>query len=375
VDEAIGRVPEVETMKRRAFLGTAALAASTPLPAASTANGITLRIRRLNLKHTWTTVMSSSDYRDTFYVEYSRDGVTGIGEGAPIVRYKESAATNTNAVKAIQPWLESADPWQFSKVMAGVFAKIEGNWAAKAAVDIALLDWVGQKLGVPVWKYFGLDKADAPVTTFSIGIDKAEVVRQKVLEAEAFPVLKVKVGLANDEEVIDAVRSATKKPIRADANEGFKSKEAAVEKINWLEKMGVEMIEQPLPASNLDDMNWIRKRVHIPIIADEACLHPADIPRLAPHFDGVNVKIDKCGGLLEGWRMIQIARALNLKVMLGCMVSSSVAITGAAQLSPLVDYADLDGMLLIANDPYVGVQVQRGKLILGDKPGLGLRPA
>lgn len=375
MDEIVGGLPEVEAMKRRAFLGTAALAAGAPVPAAAAATGITLRTRRLNLKHTWTTVMSSSEYRDTFYVEYARDGITGIGEGAPIVRYKESAATCTAAVQAIQPWLEAADPWQFSKVMTGVFVKIDGNWAAKAAVDIALLDWIGQKLGVPLWKYFGLDKADAPVTTFSIGIDKAGVVRQKVREAEAFPVLKVKVGLANDEEMMDAVRSATKKPIRADANEGFKSKEAAVEKINWLEKMGVEMIEQPLPASNLEDMNWIRKRVHIPIIADEACLHPADIPRLAPHFDGVNVKIDKCGGLLEGWRMIQMARALGLKVMLGCMVSSSVAITAAAQLSPLADYADLDGMLLIANDPYVGVQVQRGKLVLSDGAGLGLRPA
>ena len=215
--------------------------------------------------------------------------------------------------------------------------------------------------------------AAAPLTTFSIGIDRAEVIRQKVREAEDFPVLKIKVGLDNDEEVIGAVRSVTSKPLRVDANEGFKSKEEAVEKILWLEKQGVEFIEQPLPAANLEDMNWIRKRVHIPVIADEACLHPTDIPRLAPHFDGVNVKVDKCGGLLEAKRMIEIARSLGLKVMIGCMVSSSVAITAAAHLSPLADYADLDGHLLIANDPYEGVRVEKGRLILPRRPGLGLR--
>lgn len=365
-------------MKRRTFLGTsAAMAAPVPTKMASKKNGIVLKTRRLKLKHTWTTVMSSSDYRDTFYVEFTNGGVTGIGEGAPIIRYKESAETCTAALEAIRPWLESADPWAFAKFMQGAFQKIEGNWAGKAALDIALLDWVGKKLNIPLWRHFGLDRNDAPVTTFSIGIDKAEVVRQKVLEADAFPVLKVKVGLANDEEMIASVRAVTKKPLRVDANEGFKSKEEAVEKINWLEKQGVEFIEQPLPAANLEEMNWIRKRVHMPIIADEACLHPSDIPKLAPHFDGVNIKIDKCGGLLEGWRMIQLARSLNLKVMLGCMVSSSVAITAAAQLSPLVDYADLDGFLLISNDPYDGVKVEKGKLVLPTGPGLGLkaRPA
>jgi len=359
-------------MKRRSFV-TAAAAAPLLTAAPVAPPRLALKTRRLNLLHTWTTVMSSSDYRDTFYVEYTRDGLTGIGEGAPIIRYKESAQTCTEAVEKIRPWLESCDPWQYQKVMAGVFAKIEGNWAAKAALDIAILDWIGKRQDLPLWKFLGLDRNDAPTTTFSIGIDKADVVKQKVKEAEAYPVLKVKVGLANDEEMIGAVRSATNKPLRVDANEGFQSKEAAVEKINWLEKQNVEFIEQPLPAANLEDMNWIRKRVHMPIFADEACLHASDIPKLAPHFDGVNIKIDKCGGLLEGMRMIQLARSLGMKVMLGCMVSSSAAITAAAQISPMVDYADLDGFLLISNDPYEGVKVERGKLVLPDRPGLGLK--
>ena len=202
----------------------------------------------------------------------------------------------------------------------------------------------------------------------------ASITKQKVREAEPYPVLKIKVGLQSDEQTIDAVRSVTQKPLRPDANEGWKTKEEAVRKINWLESQGAEFIEQPMPAAQLEDMNWVRKRVHIPVIADEACLHPADIPTLAPYFDGVNIKVDKCGGLLEAFRMIQIAKSLGLKTMLGCMVSTSVAITAAAHLSPLVDYADLDGNLLIANDPMSGVRVVRGKLILPTGPGLGLVP-
>jgi L-alanine-DL-glutamate epimerase-like enolase superfamily enzyme len=259
--------------------------------------------------------------------------------------------------------------------MAEVFGRVDGQNAAKAAIDIALMDWFGQKLGVPLYTYFGLDAADAPVTTFSIGIDNPEVTRQKVREAAAFPVLKIKVGLATDQPTIEAVRSVTRKPLRVDANEGWKDKEEAVRKINWLESQGVEFIEQPMPAEMIEETRWVHSRVHIPIIADESCLHPADIPKLAGAFDGINVKLDKAGGILEAYRMIQIAKALHMKTMLGCMVSSSVSVTAAAHLSPLVDYADLDGNLLIANDPYTGVTVRDGKLILPARPGLGLKPA
>jgi L-alanine-DL-glutamate epimerase-like enolase superfamily enzyme len=175
--------------------------------------------------------------------------------------------------------------------------------------------------------------------------------------------------------MIAAVRSVTRKPLRVDANEGWKDKEEAVRKINWLELQGVEFVEQPMPAVMLEETRWVRSRVHIPIIADEACLHPADIPRLAGAYDGVNIKLDKCGGMLEAFRMIQMARALGLKTMLGCMISSSVSVTAAAHLSPLVDYADLDGNLLIANDPYSGVLVKDGRLTLPDRPGLGLVPS
>jgi L-alanine-DL-glutamate epimerase-like enolase superfamily enzyme len=330
---------------------------------------------RLNLQHTWTTTMSSSAYRDTLHTAYTRDGITGHGEGAPIVRYHEDAAGARKAADGLRDLLLSSDPMQFGKIMAEVFHRVPGEWAGKAAIDIALMDWVGQKLNIPLYSYFGLDPADTPLTTFSIGIDTPEITKQKTREAEDFPILKVKVGLATDEPTIEAVRSVTKKPLRVDANEGWTDKEEAVRKINWLEKMGVEFIEQPMPAAMIEETRWVRSRVHIPVIADEACQRASDIPKLRDAFDGVNVKLDKSGGMLEACRMIQIAKALGMKTMLGCMISSSVSVTAAAHLSPLVDYADLDGNLLISNDPFHGVRVEKGKLILPKTPGLGLTPA
>lgn len=357
-------------MTRRDWIGAIPAALYTPPPAAA---ALETEIVRLKLRHTWTTVMSSSDYRDTLHVRFRRDGITGTGEGAPIVRYQESADSARKAVTSVQSYIEQADPRAFRKVLDAVFPRIPDQWAAKAALDIALMDWVTQKMGVPLYRYFGLDAGDAPVTTFSIGIDTPEITRQKVREAEAFPVLKIKVGLDTDEATIDAVRSVTKKPLRVDANEGWKSKEEAVRKIKWLETQGVELIEQPLPASMLEEARWMRGKVNIPIFADEACLRASDVPKLAGAFDGINIKLDKCGGVMEAYKMIHTARSLGLKVMLGCMISSSVTITAAAHLSPLVDYADLDGNLLIANDPYRGVTVDKGRLMLPSANGLGLR--
>jgi len=363
-------------MNRRKFIQAAAASpAASALAAPASIPALTTKIVRLNLQHTWTTTMSSSQYRDTIHVAYARDGITGHGEGAPIVRYKEDAESARKAIESVRDLLLKAEPLQFSKTMATVFQRVQGEWAGKAAIDIALMDWVGQRLGIPLYSYFGLDPKDAPLTTFSIGIDTPEITKQKTLEAEAYPVLKVKVGLKTDEPTIEAIRSVTKKPLRVDANEGWTDKEEAVRKINWLEKQGVEFIEQPLPAAMIEETKWIRSRVHIPIIADEACQHASDIPKLKDAFDGVNVKLDKSGGMLEAYRMLQIAKALGMKTMLGCMISSSVSVTAAAHLSPLVDYADLDGNLLISNDPFHGVRVVNGKLVLPQKPGLGLTPA
>jgi L-Ala-D/L-Glu epimerase len=365
-------------VNRRDLIKTAVLAPAVLLPASqpmSTPASLDARILRLKLQHTWTTTMSSSEYRDTLHVAYTRDGITGHGEGAPIVRYHEDAEGARQAVESVRDLLLSADPLQFSKLMAEVFRRVPGNWAGKSAIDIAIMDWVGQKVGIPLYEWLGLDPADTPLTTFSIGIDTPEITKQKTREAADYPILKVKVGLSTDEPTIEAVRSVTDKKLRVDANEGWKDKEEAVRKINWLEKHGVEFIEQPMPAEMIEETRWVRSRVHIPIIADEACQRVSDIPKLKDAFDGVNVKLDKAGGVLEARRMIEMAKALGMRTMLGCMVSSSVTVTAAAHLSPLVDYADLDGNLLISNDPFHGVKVEKGKLILPKGPGLGLTKA
>jgi L-alanine-DL-glutamate epimerase-like enolase superfamily enzyme len=241
-----------------------------------------------------------------------------------------------------------------------------------AAVDIAVFDWIGKKLGLPLYQFLGLDPSAAPITDFSIGIDTPEITRQKTREAADFPVLKVKVGLQTDEATIEAVRSVTNKPIRVDANEGWTNKEEAIRKINWLETQGIEYVEQPMPAHMIEETKYVRGKVHLPIFADEACTDVTMIPRLTEAYDGINVKLDKSGGILEALRWIEVARAVNLKVMLGCMVSSSCTVTAAAHLSPLVDYADLDGNLLVANDPWRGVRVEKGRLLLPTGPGLGL---
>ena len=362
-------------MNRRTFFQGAAAGLTVGSARAAAAPALDTKIVRLNLLHTWTTTMSASQYRDTLYVAYSRDGITGHGEGAPIVRYKEDAASAQKAVDSVRDLLLSSEPMHFTKTLTEVFKRIPGEWAGKSSMDIALMDWVGQKLGIPLYEYFGLDPADAPVTTFSIGIDTPEITKQKTQEAAEYPILKIKVGLSTDEPTIEAVRSVTKKPLRVDANEGWTDKEEAVRKINWLETQGVEFIEQPMPAAMIEETRWVRARVHLPIIADEACERPADIAKVKDAYDGVNIKLDKCGGVLQAHRMIQMAKAFGMRTMLGCMVSSSVTVTAAAHLSPLVDYADLDGNLLIANDPYRGVRVVKGKLMLPNKPGLGLTPA
>lgn len=330
-------------------------------------------LMRLVLRHTWTTTMSSSAYRDTVHVQYLRDGITGYGEGAPIIRYKEYPDQAMQAIDAIRGQIEAGDPWMYEKTLARIRQALgDHQRAAMAAVDIAFFDWLGKRLDMPLYRFFGLDPADAPITDFSIGIDTPEITRQKTREAADFPVLKIKVGLKTDEETIEAVRSVTRKPIRVDANEGWTDKEEAIRKINWLESQGVEYVEQPMPAHMIEETKYVRSKVHVPIFADEACTTASMIPQLTEAYDGINVKLDKAGGLLESRRWIAIARACNLKVMLGCMVSSSCSVTAAAHLSPLVDYVDLDGNLLLSNDPYRGVTVDKGRLILPSGPGLGL---
>jgi L-alanine-DL-glutamate epimerase-like enolase superfamily enzyme len=367
-------------ISRRKLLGTAALtgAAWAGIGAAGerSAKGAThlsVSGKRLVLRHTWTISRNSSDFKENVFVRVERDGVVGWGEAAPNVRYGESAELTVAAIEKARPVIEGGD-WLH-------YVDLRGQWerampdqsCACAALDIAVLDWVGNRLNVPLYRLWGLDASKTPVTTFSIGIDTPEIIKQKVAEAKDFPVLKIKVGRDNDTEILAAVREATDKPLRVDANEGWHDKQQALDKIHWLQGLGVELIEQPLPAAMIEETAWLRERADIPIIADEAVKRASDIPRLAGAYDGINIKLMKAGGIQEAIRMIHVARALGLKVMLGCMIESSVAVSAAAHIGPLVDYADLDGNLLISNDPFVGVAVNEGKLVLSDRPGLGVR--
>ena len=266
-----------------------------------------------------------------------------------------------------------SDPFQLEDILSYVDSLSPGDSAAKAAVDIALHDLVGKLLGQPWFRLWGLDAAKAPSTSFTIGIDTPEVMKEKTLEcAGLYNILKVKVGRENDREMISAVRSVTDLPLAVDANQGWKDREAALDEICWLKEQGVVMVEQPMAASKLEDNAWISERSPLPIYADEAIQRLADLPSIRGAYHGINIKLMKCTGMREAYRMASWARAEGMRVMFGCMTETSCAVSAAAQLSPLADFADLDGNLLISNDRFDGVQVSSGRLILPDRPGIGV---
>jgi L-alanine-DL-glutamate epimerase-like enolase superfamily enzyme len=331
---------------------------------------LSLRRFDLQLRHTFTIARGSSTIDPVVVVSLEHDGIVGYGEAAPSMRYGE----NINSVTSFLTTLDFAsfhDPFHLESILRFVDAAAPGNCSAKTAVDIALHDWIGKKLGLPLYKYWGLDKNRTPVTSFTIGIDTPEKLAKKIEEAEEYPLLKIKLGSDHDREIMKTIRGLTKKQLRVDANEGWKTREIAVERIKWLEQEGVEFIEQPMPASDLDGTAWVREHVNLPLIADENSIRLHDVPKLQQAFDGINIKLMKCTGLYEAMKMIHTARACGMKIMVGCMIETSVGITAAAHLSPLIDYADLDGNVLITNDPFDGVKIVNGKLILPDRPGIG----
>ncbi len=329
----------------------------------------------LRLKHTFRISRSARDIAPVIILELVHDGITAYGEASPTKRYGESLET----IAAFFTGLDLSrfeSPMQLEDILAYIDAAAPGNTSAKCAVDLALHDWVGKKLGVPLYKLWGLNPAKAAPCSFTIAIDSKEVVEQKVLEAADFPILKVKLGLDNDEEMINTIRKVTDKVLYVDANEGWKDRNLALERIKWLKDQNVEFVEQPMPAEQFDDMKWLRDKSDLPLIADESVLRLSEVPKLAEAFDGINIKLMKCTGVREAMRMINTARALNMKVMMGCMIETAVGISAGAHLAPLLDYADLDGNVLISNDPFDGVRNIKGKLALIDQPGLGvtLRP-
>ncbi|MEG2593419.1 MAG: dipeptide epimerase [Bacteroides sp.] len=326
----------------------------------------------LKLKHVFTVASYSRSTTPDVQVEIEYEGITGYGEASMPPYLGQTVDTVMAFLKKVN--LEQFDdPFQLDDILTYVDSISPGDTAAKAAVDIALHDLVGKLLGAPWYKIWGLTKEKAPSTTFTIGIDTPEVMRQKTLEvAGQFNILKVKLGRENDKEMIRTIRSVSNLPIAIDANQGWKDKHHALDMIHWLKDQGIVMIEQPMPKEQLDDTAWVTQQSPLPLFADESLQRLCDVAALRGAFNGINIKLMKCTGMREAWKMLTLARALDMRVMIGCMTETSCACSAAAQLSPAVDFADLDGNLLISNDRFRGMEVVKGKITLSDLPGIGV---
>jgi L-alanine-DL-glutamate epimerase-like enolase superfamily enzyme len=374
-------------MDRRYFLKTTVLAASAsmlPIPVLTqNLNGrisqsgnktmkLTYRPYELQLRHVFTIANSSRTTTPVVLTEIEYDGVTGYGEASMPPYLGETQASVVEFLKKVD-LAQFSSPFEMEDILFYVDKITENNTAAKAAIDIALHDLAGKLMGQPWHKIWGLDAAKTPSTFFTIGIDTPEVVRQKTREdAPLYNILKVKLGREGDKEMIETIRSVTDKPIAVDANQGWTDKHYALDMIFWLKERGIVMIEQPMPKHLLDDAAWITERSPLPVFADESFQRLTDVLRLKGAFHGVNIKLMKCTGMREAWKILTTARAANMKVMVGCMTETSCAVSAASQLSPAVDWADLDGNLLISNDVFKGTTVVNGKLILNDLPGIGI---
>ncbi len=317
---------------------------------------------------------STNGYKRAWVRLVDRDGQEGWGEADPSSLYGESLDTVLAAFEKLASHLPQ-DPFDLEAAEARWAQVLPKNWAARAALSAALHDLVGKKLGQPLWRLWGLDPKKAPISSFTIGLDTTEKIREKVREAKPYPILKVKLGTDRDEEILKTIRDATDKPIRVDANAGW-DVQRAKQMIPRLKECGVEFLEQPLVPDDLDGLAEVRRvasKHHLPVVVDESCLVAADIPRLAARVDGINIKLAKCGSLREALRMIATARAHGMLVMVGCMIETSLGITAAAHFTPLVDAADLDGAALTVDDPFIGATIDQGQIRLPTVPGLGVR--
>lgn len=337
------------------------------------ANRMILRYKpyEVELRHVFTLANSSRKSTPVMLTEIEYDGVIGYGEASMPPYLGENHETVDTFLKKVD-LSGFSNPFLMEEILNYVEYLAPGNYAAKASVDIALHDLVGKLMNQPWYRIWGLNPDKTPNTSFTIGIDKPDVVRQKVEEASSFKILKVKLGQDNDKEMIETIRSISQVPLCVDVNQGWKDKKMALDMIYWLKEKGVVFIEQPMPKTLVEDIGWLTQNSPLPVIADESVQTISDIKKVSGIYSGINIKLMKCGGMRSAFKMINTARALNMKVMIGCMTETSCAVTAAAQLSPMVDWADLDGNLLISNDIYEGVTVVDGKLVLPERPGIGI---
>jgi L-alanine-DL-glutamate epimerase-like enolase superfamily enzyme len=376
-------------MKKRDFIKISGLAAGALITGCNTSTGarpagivrktgeksgvlkLSYRPYELQLRHVFTVATNSRTTTPVVLTTIEYEGVTGFGEASMPPYLGESHESVLNFLSRVN--LEQfRDPFLREDILAYIDGIMPGNHAAKASLDIALHDLTGKLLGQPWFRLWGLDPQKAPVTSFTIGIDTAAVVREKTLEAGAFRLLKIKMGRDNDKEMIDTVRSVTDVPVFVDVNQGWKDRNYALEMANYLSERGALFIEQPMPKEQIDDIAWLTERSPLPILADEALQTVEDLLPMKGVYSGINIKLMKCGGMDAAYKMITMARQMGMKILVGCMTETSCAVSAAAQLSPLVDWADLDGNLLISNDIYEGMTVVDGKITLPDRPGIGI---
>ena len=374
-------------MDRRKFLRNAALGAAViASPISFSAFGeptkktgklgrmkLSFEPYELKLRHSFNLAKYSRTTTPDVQVKIELDGIVGYGEASMPPYLGESVDSVTSFLSKLDI-SQFADPFRIEDIHEYMESIAPDNRAAKASVDIALHDLLGKIMGQPWYTIWGLNPENAPDTSFTIGIDKADVVRKKVDEASPYNVLKVKMGLDNDKELVNIIREKTNRPICVDANQGWDDKEKALEMCYWLAERNCLFVEQPMPKEKIDETAWLRERSPLPIIADEFLQRLPDVRRASQAYDGINIKLMKSTGMHEAYKMAVLARALGMKVMLGCMTETSCAVTAAAQLSPMVDWADLDGNLLIANDRFEGIKIVNGKVTIPDRPGIGVLP-
>lgn len=374
------------TRDRREFLKTTSLLAGASMtgvfstlhagPSVATVERdgrMKLRFRpyTLELKHVFTIAASSRTTTPVVLTEIEYEGLTGYGEASMPPYLGESHASATTFLSKVDLG-KFANPFQLETILEYVDGVAPGNPAAKASVDIALHDLLGKIMNQPWYNIWGFDKNLAPHTSFTIGIDKEDVVLQKTKEAKEFKVLKVKLGRDTDKIMIETIRSVTDKPITADVNQGWKDRSSALEMLHWLKEKGVVLVEQPMPKEQIDNNAWLTERSPIPIFGDEAVQRLADVKKAHGVYSGINIKLMKSTGMREAHKMATLARSLGMQVMLGCMTETSCAISAASHLSPVADFADLDGALLISNDVFDGMKVIDGKVTLMERPGIGV---
>jgi L-alanine-DL-glutamate epimerase-like enolase superfamily enzyme len=331
------------------------------------------RIASLALADEFGIARGSRTSQEVVQLELEHDGIVGAGESAPVYYRGESAESAAEFLTEEAPALAGDDPFALEEIGQRV-EDVDGQAGAKAALDAALHDWIGKRLGIPVWRLLGLSP-EAPPTSYTIGIDTVDGTHRRARAARDYRALKVKVGGADDLARLEAVRAESDAPLRVDANEGW-TLESARELVPALVELGVELVEQPFPADDLESFGALRELApRPPLVVDEGCHDLADVVAAAEYADGINVKLAKSGGLREAVRMIHAARALGLRVMLGCMIESQLGIAPAAAIASLVDWADLDGHLLLADEPYTGLELREGRVLPGPAPGLGVAPA